>query len=219
MRHELDDASGAVRAHFASSANDEPRSRPRLRLSPDPAEAAALVSVAYVRRGPDRQRHAAPETSSICRIGASFDELVRDGRRTAPGVCPDIDPTSALSAADTRALADRAPAVLRVPSGRDIALEYREEGSVAAAVNCRSCSVSLRRRASAPPCARHVRAPRAKRPPRPGDDGSQELSGRAGIRKCATSCARATRNIRGRKILGRRLPHIARYAVAELHRR
>jgi ATP-dependent helicase HrpB len=130
-RHELDEANGAVRAFREQRYDGLVLAQAPGALDPD--EAADLVSAAYLRRGPTDEDAQLLRRLRFAGIDTPFEELVR---RAAPGArrLSDVDLATALSPADSRALAERAPSTLRVPSGRDMALEYREEGSVAAAV-------------------------------------------------------------------------------------
>jgi ATP-dependent helicase HrpB len=63
----------------------------------------------------------------------SYPDLVRAAAASARRLA-DVDLEAHLTHDLRRALAERAPESLRVPSGRDIALNYRDDGSVAAAV-------------------------------------------------------------------------------------
>jgi len=129
--HELDDATGSVRAFREQ--RYESLILVQSPIAPGSSEAAALVSAAYVRRGPTDDDTQLLRRLRFAAVNTSFEDLVRTAAQGARRLS-DVNLVSAVSPSDARALADGAPAVVRVPSGRDIALEYREEGSVAAAV-------------------------------------------------------------------------------------
>ncbi len=130
IEHEID-ASGGVRAwrverYDAIELGRQP-------VAPDADTAAELVTAELMRRGPDEAA-----AQLICRLrfaGApeSFETLVR---RAAAGATrlADVDLAAAIPP-DARGRLERdAPERLALPSGRTARLDYREDGSVFAAV-------------------------------------------------------------------------------------
>jgi ATP-dependent helicase HrpB len=129
--HQLDPDTGVVRA-------TERVLYDRLVLAerpvpPDADEAATLLERELSRRGPG------PEAEALLRR-ARFAGLEVDAARLLREACTgrtrlsEVDVAGALSPAAQRQVERHAPARLRVPSGREVPLEYREDGSVSAAV-------------------------------------------------------------------------------------
>jgi ATP-dependent helicase HrpB len=130
-RHVFDVATGAVRAarvemYGALVLSEHP-------VAPDPIEAGPIIADEYVRRGPRESDLSLMRRLAFAGVDATFEDLAR---AAAAGVTrlSAVDLESALAPQARRALADHAPALLRVPSGRDAALEYRDGGGVVAAV-------------------------------------------------------------------------------------
>jgi ATP-dependent helicase HrpB len=102
-------------------------------IAPDPLEAGPLVAKAYGDRGPADGDRDLLQRLEFAGVSVSFDELV--ARASAGRVrLSEVDLASALSAVESRALRDLAPASIDVPSGRQVKLEYRSGGAVVAAV-------------------------------------------------------------------------------------
>jgi ATP-dependent helicase HrpB len=126
-RHVFDAATGTVRAarvdwYDGLILAEHP-------VAPDPAVAEALLADAWVARGP--AGHDAQVLRRLAFAGAAADlgAWVRDAARGARTL-EDIRLDRSVPAAVTR----HAPAVLRVPSGRDIPLRYEADGTVVASV-------------------------------------------------------------------------------------
>ncbi len=129
--HRFDDASGTVRAMRVERYDglilaEHP-------VSPDPEMAAHLLVQAWLERGP---RGADQQLLRRLRFaGESIDmnEIVRSaahGARTIDAITVD----RGLSASVRRALDRDAPEAIVVPSGRQVRLEYQEDGTVSASV-------------------------------------------------------------------------------------
>jgi ATP-dependent helicase HrpB len=137
VRHEFDDATGAVRAarvdvYDALVLASHP-------VAPDPEAAGPLVARAWharARSARDQQLLARLRFAGTNFVPSDVVFLETLISTAASGVTrlADLDLESAL-APDVRRRLDRdAPPMLRVPSGRDRALEYREDGAVVCAV-------------------------------------------------------------------------------------
>ena len=129
--HSFDADSGIVRAleverYDALTVRERP-------VPPDPDEAARLLADAWVSRTRSdddeqllrRVRFAGHEVDLASTVRAAA-----DGRRSLA----DVELTRGLSADVLRTLDARAPATLRLPSGRSVRLEYLEDGRVQASV-------------------------------------------------------------------------------------
>jgi ATP-dependent helicase HrpB len=88
--------------------------------------------VEYLRRGPAEDDRTLLRRLAFAGLDVPFETLVRDAGRQARALS-DVRLADALPPPTARALADAAPAALRLPKGRQIVLEYREEGGVTAA--------------------------------------------------------------------------------------
>jgi ATP-dependent helicase HrpB len=130
-RHEFDEAAGAVRAmrlemYGAIRLTEHP-------IAPDPEHAANLVADEYLRRGPGEADRALLRRMSFAGVDVTFEDLVRlasVGRTRLS----DVHLAGSLSKEAATALARNAPALLAVPSGRSVALDYRDGGIITAAV-------------------------------------------------------------------------------------
>jgi ATP-dependent helicase HrpB len=102
-------------------------------IAPDPLEAGPLIAKAYGDRGPAEGDRDLLQRLEFAGVSVSFDELVA---RASAGTMrlSDVDLAGALTAAESKALRDLAPASIDVPSGRQVKLEYRSGGAVVAAV-------------------------------------------------------------------------------------
>jgi len=131
VRHEFDAAIGAVRAFEVQQYDQLALSeRP---IPPDPAAAADLIANELVRRGPTDRDASLLRRLTFAGQDVSYADLVRAAAASARRLA-DVDLEAHLTHDLRRAIAERAPETLRVPSGRDIALNYRDDGSVSAAV-------------------------------------------------------------------------------------
>jgi ATP-dependent helicase HrpB len=129
--HEFDDASGAVRAlrvemYDAIRLSEHP-------IAPDPEDAARIVAEQYLRRGPNDADRALLRRLMFAGLEVTFEELVRPASIGRTRLA-DVDLAAALSREAATTLARNAPALLAVPSGRSVSLDYRDGGIVTAAV-------------------------------------------------------------------------------------
>jgi ATP-dependent helicase HrpB len=131
VEHRFDAAAGTVRA-FEQDLFDRLVLAER-QVQPDPDHAAALLAEAWLDRGPsdaDRQLVSRLRFAGLSLDLPSLARAACEGRRSLADVRLDqaIDPV-------TRAALQRdAPPALRVPSGRDVRLEYTDDGVVRASV-------------------------------------------------------------------------------------
>jgi ATP-dependent RNA helicase HrpB len=131
IRHVLDESTGAVRAVRATCYDqlvlaEQP-------VPPDPEVAATLIGGEYLRLGPTAADAELIRRLRVAGVNVSLEDLVH---AAALGISrlDEIDVERHLSDDTRRLLARHAPAALRVPSGRDVRLEYRDDGQVVAAV-------------------------------------------------------------------------------------
>jgi ATP-dependent helicase HrpB len=130
-RHEFDEASGTVRAsrvELYRALRIAERSVPA-----DPLVAGPIVAREYIRRGPRDADAALLRRLAFAGIDITFESLV-EAAAVGTTKLGEIELERALSADVRRMLVRDAPAALVVPSGREVALEYRDDGGVAAAV-------------------------------------------------------------------------------------
>jgi ATP-dependent helicase HrpB len=131
VRYEFDAASQRVRATRVELYGRVPLSEHEVPAEPE--RAAPLIAAAFLKRGlrdVDRQLE---RRATFAGVAFDVESLVSTAALSARRL-DDIDLLSAMPA-DARRVMDRlAPATLRVPSGRDIALEYRDDGGVVASV-------------------------------------------------------------------------------------
>jgi ATP-dependent helicase HrpB len=130
--HRFDEGSGSVRAVVCDLYD-------RLVLSerpvpPDPEAAAELLAAALERRGLGEAAEALARRLRFAGLEADLHAAIRAACRGRTSL-PDLgDPAGWLDPATRRRLDALAPQRLALPSGRTAALDYREDGSVAAAV-------------------------------------------------------------------------------------
>jgi ATP-dependent helicase HrpB len=129
VRHELDTASGAVRAERVELYDQIVLARQPAPL--DPAAAGRLVVAERLRRGPDDEDRRLMRRLAFAGLDRAFDGLVAEAGRLARSVA-EVRLEDGLSPSDRRTLAEAAPGSLRLPKGRQIPLEYRDDGGVAA---------------------------------------------------------------------------------------
>lgn len=130
VEHELD-SSGAVRAWRIE--RYDAIELVRHPVTPDPERAAELVASELIRRGPDEEAAQLLRRLRFAGVPEEFETLVR---RAAIGATrlEDVDLSAAIPY-DVRSRLERdAPERLPLPSGRTARLDYREDGSVFAAV-------------------------------------------------------------------------------------
>ncbi len=131
VEHWLDRSTGRVRASRVARSEAIVLSETPVRA--DPAVAAELLADAWLTRDAD------PHTTQLLRrlrfaaLEVDLPELVRRAAVDASGL-DDLDIEAQLPWDVKRALAELAPPSIQVPSGRTMALEYAEDGSVAASV-------------------------------------------------------------------------------------
>jgi ATP-dependent helicase HrpB len=129
--HEFDSAAGAVRAFRVEMYDSLVLSE--MPAAPDPQEAGKLIAREALRRGPSDTDQALMRRLQFAGVVMDFKELI--GRSAAGKTrLSDLRLEDALTGEARRALARQAPATLTVPSGREVRLEYRDGGVVAAAV-------------------------------------------------------------------------------------
>jgi ATP-dependent helicase HrpB len=131
VRHEYDPATETVRATRIDLYGRVPLAE---RIVPsDPERAAPLLAMAFLKRGlgeRERQLECRARFAGVALdIGALVGVAAMSARRL-----DDIDLPSALPADARRRIDQFAPLLLRVPSGREVLLEYRDDGTVVASV-------------------------------------------------------------------------------------
>ena len=129
--HRLDGESGRVRAWRVARFDEIVLSETPATL--DPVTAAALLRDAWLQREPDARTAQLFRRLRFARLEVNVPALVDVAATHAESVNA-IDLESRLPVETRRALAERAPASLVVPSGRSTGLEYAEDGSVSASV-------------------------------------------------------------------------------------
>jgi len=131
MEHRLDSESGRVRAarverYDAIVLNETP-------VSVDPAATSTLLGNAWLAREHDAATTQLVRRLRFAAIDVDLPALVAQAAASARTV-DEIDLEAHLSFELKRALADRAPHSIVVPSGRSMTLDYAEDGSVSASV-------------------------------------------------------------------------------------
>jgi ATP-dependent helicase HrpB len=129
--HRFDDVSGRVRAaqidrYDALVLTERP-------VAVDPEIAARLLADAWIARGPRGDDARLLARLRFAGHDVDLASLVSDAARSARAL-DDIRIAQALTSAIGRDLDRNAPDTLVVPSGRSVALEYHDDGSVAASV-------------------------------------------------------------------------------------
>jgi ATP-dependent RNA helicase HrpB len=87
----------------------------------------------YLRRGPSAADAELLRRLRVAGVAANLEDLVRAAAQGATGL-REIDLERHLTDDARRLLTRDAPATLRVPSGRDVRLEYRDDTQIVAAV-------------------------------------------------------------------------------------
>jgi ATP-dependent helicase HrpB len=129
--HQLDGGAGAVRA-------TERVLYDRLVLSehpvaPDADEASALLARELERSGPGEEAGALLRRARFAGVAIDLPRLLADAAAGRTRLA-EVDVGAALSFETRRDIDRLAPAHVRVPSGRDVPLDYRDDGTVAASV-------------------------------------------------------------------------------------
>jgi ATP-dependent helicase HrpB len=99
----------------------------------DPEIAATLLADAWLERGPRGDDDRLLKRLRFADVSVDVSTLVRAAARTARSL-DDVNLARALPPDLARALDRDAPVSLRIPSGRMVPLEYRDDGGVAASV-------------------------------------------------------------------------------------
>ncbi len=131
IRHELDSDTGIVRAERVDLYDAIAIARHP--LPTDPEEAGKLVTAEYLRRGPTDDDRQLLQRLRFAGLGESFEDLVREGGRFARTLS-EVRLEDALPPASAQTLASAAPSTFRLPKGRQLKLDYRDDGGVSAAV-------------------------------------------------------------------------------------
>jgi len=130
--HVFDDASGKVRALERSFYRDLLlRESP---VPPDPGAAGEILAAECLARGPGEEATTLLRRLRFADIEADPADLVRRACAGLTGLPARLDLAAHLPAAAVRALARHAPETIPLPSGRSARLDYRDDGSVSAAV-------------------------------------------------------------------------------------
>ena len=131
VEHRLDEGHGTVKA-FAVTRYDAiiMAEQP---VAPDPAEKVRLLAAAWRARPMDEASAQLLRRARFAGIDLDVVGLAETAAATA-GALHDVDLLAAVPWNTARALESAAPVSLLVPSGRSVRLDYREDGTVSAAV-------------------------------------------------------------------------------------
>jgi ATP-dependent helicase HrpB len=102
-------------------------------VAPDAADAARILAAALLARGLDESQQTLIRRLSVAGLPVDRERLVADACRGRTSLA-EVDLAEALPPEAAQTLARLAPETLRVPSGRRVPLEYRDDGTVAASV-------------------------------------------------------------------------------------
>jgi HrpA-like RNA helicase len=130
VEHEFDTSSQEVRAERVARYDALVLSRHAVR--PDPAVSGGVLAQALRARGPRPGDRALLDRLAFAGADTTFEQLVERGAEGRVRLS-DVDLADGVGGAERQALDRYAPERLRVPSGREVPLEYRE-GQVFAAV-------------------------------------------------------------------------------------
>ncbi len=131
VEHRLEPESGRVRAWRVARYDEITLSETP--VAPDPVEASSIMRDAWLLRDPDAHTTQLLRRLRFARLDVDLPALVQQAASSATNL-NDIDVEPFLPFEVTRALADRAPLNVVVPSGRSMRLTYEEDGSVSASV-------------------------------------------------------------------------------------
>jgi ATP-dependent helicase HrpB len=131
IRHVFDESTGCVRAARVTRYDELVLTEQP--AAADPEIAARLIGEEYIRRGPSESDTELIRRLRIAGAPLSFADLVLPASVGASQLS-EIDLARHLPDDVRRKLAQHAPPMLRVPSGRDVRLEYRDDDRVVAAV-------------------------------------------------------------------------------------
>ena len=130
--HELDSTTGAVRAlevdwYHALALREHP-------IAPDEERRAEMLAAAWLDRGPDEDSRHFLRRISFAGLAVEVKDLALQAARSARRLS-DMTLTDQLLAWDARHRLEKdAPLRLKVPSGRDMPIEYGDDGSAAVSV-------------------------------------------------------------------------------------
>jgi ATP-dependent helicase HrpB len=129
--HEFDAARGIVKAARVErygdlSLNEHP-------CAPDPEQAAAIIAREYVRRGPTLDDVRLQRRLAFSGAVMTFESLVGAATHGKKRL-DDVDLEARLPPETRRELDRDAPNVVKIPGGRNLRLDYHEDGRVSAAV-------------------------------------------------------------------------------------
>ena len=131
VEHRFDAATGSVRASRVERYDDLIMAEHA--IAPDPLEARGVLAGEYLRRGPTDDDRDLLNRVAFAGLAIDYDAAVRDACAGQTRLT-DVNVESALPMPIRRDLARLAPRTLKVPSGREVTLEYRDAGVVAASV-------------------------------------------------------------------------------------
>ena len=131
VRHWLDPQGGTVRAANTEHYGAIPLAETP--AAPDPAEAARLMSEAFLARGLFREDEQLVRRLAFAGVEHDVRELAERAAVLAPSLC-EMKLQNALDYAARRGLDTLAPEWIDVPSGRRAGLEYQSDGTVLASV-------------------------------------------------------------------------------------
>jgi ATP-dependent helicase HrpB len=130
--HELDPNTGIVKAREIEWYDDVVLSEHP--ISPDDQQRAGLLATAWLARDPDDESRHLLRRLAFAGLPVELKDLVREAARTAKRLS-DVSLTEELLPWETRQRLDRqAPLRLTVPSGRDMTIEYGDDGSASVSV-------------------------------------------------------------------------------------
>jgi ATP-dependent helicase HrpB len=131
IRHLFDDASGSVRAARVTRYDELVLDEQTAAV--DPELAAQVIGEQYIRRGPSESDAELIRRLHLAGSPRSFEDLVRAASNGVSRLS-EIDLERHLADDLRRKLTQHAPSTVRVPSGRDVRLEYRDDNRVVASV-------------------------------------------------------------------------------------
>jgi ATP-dependent helicase HrpB len=129
--HRFDPATGTVRAVSASRIGGLLVAEHA--VTPDPLESATLLSEAFIARGVTPEQQPVASRMRFAGVEPDLDAAARAACAGATTL-PALDLLGTLSFEARRTVDRLAPATIPLPSGRGARLDYRDDGSVVAAV-------------------------------------------------------------------------------------
>jgi ATP-dependent helicase HrpB len=131
VKYGFDASTGTVRAIATEFYDALPLSERHVDVEPE--RAAPLLAAAFLERPLDEEAIQLMRRLRFAGVALDLGALVERSASHAARLS-DIDLLSALTVDERRILARDAPATLRVPSGREVPLEYEDTGGVSASV-------------------------------------------------------------------------------------